>query len=108
MACPLPPASVRADDSFAQFLGGDLGRFTFKDNRPGIHDQHAVGRGHDLAHVVGHHHNRHSLARQILDDLMNLALGLDVDADGRTVENKDARVGGQPLPQDDALLVAAE
>ena len=48
-----------------------------------------------------------ALRGQPAHDVVDGALGHDVDADGRAVEDEDLRIGGQPLGDDDALLVAA-
>ena len=45
--------------------------------------------------------------RELGDEPVDLDLGADVDAAGGLVEDQDPRPGGQPLGQDDLLLVAA-
>ena len=46
-------------------------------------------------------------SRQLAHDLVDALLVLDVDADGRAVEDQDLGLGGEPLGEHDALLVAA-
>ena len=47
------------------------------------------------------------LARQVVDQLMDLDLGADVDAARRFVEDQHLGLRLQPLADDDLLLVAA-
>jgi hypothetical protein len=44
---------------------------------------------------------------QLVEQVIDLALGAHVDAARRLVEDQDLGVGGQPLADDDLLLVAA-
>ena len=47
------------------------------------------------------------LAGDLADQLVQVALRLDVDADGRLVDDQDVGVGGEPLGDRHLLLVAA-
>ena len=47
------------------------------------------------------------LARQLEDQVVDLALGADIDAARRLVEQQHARPCGQPFADDDLLLIAA-
>ena len=47
-----------------------------------------------------------SLAR-FQDQLVNVLLGADIDADGRLVDDQDVALRGQPFGDADLLLVAA-
>ena len=44
---------------------------------------------------------------QPVHQVVDLDFGADVDAARRLVEDEDARVAGEPLAEDDLLLVAA-
>ena len=48
-----------------------------------------------------------ALLREVVQQPVDLALGADVDAARRLVEDQDVGVGGEPLADDDLLLVAA-
>ena len=51
--------------------------------------------------------DRSARVGELAHQAVELLLGADVDAAGRIVEQDDARVGHQPLGDDDLLLVAA-
>ena len=79
-----------------------------------VADQLAVGHHHDpvaggqeLGELGGDDDDRLALARELADQRHDLRLAADVDARGRLVEHDHARLGGQPLGDDDLLRVAA-
>jgi hypothetical protein len=53
------------------------------------------------------HDDGFALLRQFIEQPVNLALCAYVDAARRLVKDQDVRVGGQPLADDDLLLIAA-
>ena len=71
------------------------------------HDQDAVGEEQELGELGADHEDGEALGGQGADEGVDLLLGADVDAAGRLVEEEDARAGGEPLADDDLLLVAA-
>ena len=71
------------------------------------HDHDAVGEVDHLGHVARDEQHGQSLARQLPDELMQVALGADVDAHGGLVDDEDVHPGGEPLGQAHLLLVAA-
>ena len=70
------------------------------------HDQDAVAHGQHLRQVRADEDDRHAPRRQIVDQLMDLHLGADVDTTSRFVEDHHFGVRLQPLADDDLLLVA--
>ena len=71
------------------------------------HHEDAIGEREDLGQIARHHEHGEPVARLLPDHLVDLELGADVDALGRLVEQQHARLGRQPLGDDDLLLVAA-
>src|SRR5262244_3571753 len=71
------------------------------------HDGDSIADADDLLHVAGDHQDRDAAVRQRAHQLVDLALGADVDTAGRLVEDDDARLHGKPLGEDHLLLVAA-
>ena len=53
------------------------------------------------------HDNGLALLYQLAEQQVNIALGADIDAAGRLIEDDDIRVVQQPLGDNDLLLVAA-
>ena len=70
-------------------------------------DEHPVGHAEHLGQLAGDHQDRQALAGQLGEQPVHLGLGADVDAAGGLVDDQQLRVGGQPLGDDDLLLVAA-
>ena len=69
--------------------------------------QDAVGDTQDLGQFAGRQQHRHPVAGERLDDRVDLALGADVDAARRLVEQHDLDRLAQPACEDRLLLVAA-
>src|SRR5690606_15499530 len=88
-----------------RLLGDVLGLKRFC-NAPIAHQQNAVAGIQQLGDFVGNDDNTHSLAGQVFDDLVQFGLRANVHADGRPVEDQDARLARQPFSQHHALLVA--
>ena len=81
---------------------GDLGR-----DAALVQDEDPVRHREDLGQVARDEDDPEAGRGELGDDPVDLDLGADVDAAGRLVEDEQARLGGQPLGQDDLLLVAA-
>ena len=71
------------------------------------HDQHAVAQGRQLVDLGRDQHDPDAVGRDRADQLADLGLRAHIDADGRLVHDEDARLGAQPLGEQDLLLVAA-
>jgi hypothetical protein len=71
------------------------------------HDQNAVAHREHLGQVRADQDDRHSPRGQVVDQLVDLDLGADVDTASRFVQNHDFRLRLQPLADDDLLLIAA-
>ena len=69
--------------------------------------EHAVGDVDELGQVARIEEDGVALGGEVAHQLENLALGADIDAAGRIVEQQDARLGQQHLAEDHLLLVAA-
>ena len=71
------------------------------------HDQDPVAHGEDLGQVGADQDDRDAFLGELVDDLVDLGLGPDVDPARGLVEDEHARMRVQPLAQHDLLLVAA-
>ena len=72
-----------------------------------VEDDDPVGHPDDLGQLGGDEDDRHALGGEVAHELVDGALGTDVDAAGGLVHDDDPRLGEQPLRQHDLLLVAA-
>ncbi len=72
-----------------------------------VQDEDPVGHREDLGQVARDEDDPEPGGGELGDDPVDLDLGADVDAARRLVEDQDRRLRGQPLGQDDLLLVAA-
>ena len=72
-----------------------------------MHDHDAVGHVDHLLRLRGDVDDRQAVADEVLQHFLDLALGVDVDAARRLVEDQDAALLHQPAGDDDLLLVAA-
>ena len=70
-------------------------------------DEHPVGDVDELGQVAGIEQDGVALRGEVAHQLEDLALGADVDAAGRVVEQEDPRLGQEHLAEDHLLLVAA-
>ena len=77
------------------------------DDAEAVHDQDAVGERDHLRHVAGDEDDRDAAGGDLADQLVEVGLGLDVDADRRLVDDQDVGIGGEPLGDRHLLLVAA-
>ena len=75
--------------------------------RPSHRTSDAVGHAEDLGQLGGDHQDREALPGELGEQPVHLGLGADVDAPGGLVDDQQLGVGGQPLGDDDLLLVAA-
>src|SRR5271165_451794 len=81
---------------------GDL-----SDQSKAVHNQDAVGERDHFRHVAGDEKNGGALAGDLADELMQVGLGLDVDADRRLVDDEDLGLSRQPFGDRNLLLVSA-
>ena len=88
-------------------LLGDARRLERRGDAAVAQDQHAVGDMDELRQVAGIEQDRVALGGEVAHQLEDLALGADVDAARRIVEQEHARLGEQHLAEDHLLLVAA-
>ena len=100
-ASRLPVAAIITRSSVA-VRARDLGRHPAL-----VEDEDPVGHRDDLGQVARDEDDPEAGRGQLGDDPVDLDLGPDVDAAGRLVEDQQPRLRGQPLGQDDLLLVAA-
>ena len=77
-------------------------------DRPAVaHDHDAVGDAEEFVDFRRDHRDCAARRGEIADDARDLALGADVDAARRFVEQQHARIAQEPFAQHDFLLVAA-
>ena len=72
-----------------------------------MHHGDAVADADDLFHVAGDHQDGDARSASVAHQRVDLALGADIDAARRLIEDDDARVHRQPFGQHDLLLIAA-
>ena len=72
-----------------------------------VEDEDAVREADDLGQLGGAEQDRPAAVGELADEQVDLALGPDVDAARRVVEQEDVRCDLEPLAEDDLLLVAA-
>src|SRR6266850_6353042 len=71
------------------------------------HHDDSVAHAQYLGQLGGDHHDRLALLGQRMEQLVDLALGADIDAARGLVEKQDVAVAQQPFRDHDLLLVAA-
>ena len=59
-------------------------------------DEHPIHQLDVLVELGREHHHRQAFARQLGEQLVEVALGADVDPAGRVVQQQDPRFGGEP------------
>ncbi|MNE78094.1 hypothetical protein D3C80_1744670 [compost metagenome] len=96
----------QAHDTLAH-IGIDAIVFDHAFNPIAVHDNNAVGQCHHLRHVTGNDENGGAAVCKLAQQIVQIGLGLDVDANRRFVYNQQLHVGGKPLGDADLLLVAA-
>ncbi len=101
-----PEQDLAPDHQLGELLGRGLGRAPVRDHRSLAHDRDVVGRGHDLAQLVGDQHDRSTLVAQVAEDAEQMVRLLRRQHPGRLVENQDARAPKQRLQDLDPLLDA--
>src|SRR5471030_2016894 len=72
-----------------------------------VHYIDAVAHAKQLGHFRRNHQNAFALARQLVDDGVDLVFGPDIDTSRGFIENQQTRLRKQPLAQHDLLLIAA-
>src|SRR3954469_14643997 len=72
-----------------------------------VHDEHAVGHAEHLGQLARDHQHREPLAGELAHQPVDLGLRADLDATRGLVDDQHLRPGGQPLPENHLLLVAA-
>src|SRR5690349_14177505 len=90
------------DVGFAQ-----IAALQFSDDPLVAHHIGAVAHGHHLRQFGADHQDARAVGDQPADDAVDLRLGTDVDAARGFVEDEKARSGGEPLADDDFLLIPA-
>ena len=88
-------------------LGGGVGAVEVGGDPALADDEDAVGHAEDLGELGGDHQDREALPGELGEQPVHLGLGADVDAAGGLVDDQQLGIGGQPLGDDDLLLVAA-
>ncbi len=70
------------------FGHGFTGKFV--DETSAMHHQHTIAVLHQLGHIVGNHQDGEPfITGKLADDIVDLRLGADIDADGWPVEDQD-------------------
>ena len=86
---------------------GDFVADELAPDRAAVHHQDAVAAADELIVVGRVEEDGRSCAGKLVQKRVDLLLGADVDPARRIVEQQDARLGHQPLADDELLLVAA-
>ena len=71
-----------------------------------MHDQDPVAHSHHFIHFRADDDDPRSICNQLIDQFVDFNLGPDINASGWLIENKDFRIGEQPLRDDHLLLIA--
>jgi len=77
------------------------------DDPPSAHHQHPVSQPEDLLDLGGDQEHAHPLGGEADEQVIDGALGTDVDAAGRLVGDQHARAGHEHPGKQNLLLVAA-
>src|SRR5439155_6891274 len=88
------------------FLGGSLARDLSGDSAL-VKDEDPIGHREVLRQVARDEDDPEAGRGKLRDDPVHLDLGTNVDPTSRLVEDEDLWIRGQPLGQDDLLLIAA-
>src|SRR4051794_6375595 len=88
-------------------LAGQLAAGQFLVDGALAEDEDAIHELDVLVDLGGEHHDGDALAGEVEQQVIEVALGADVDPARRVVEQQHLGVGGQPASHDDLLLVAA-
>src|SRR6516225_3199450 len=102
--CPKTAVSLRIQGLREGMLAPDP-RDELANDPPVAHVQNAVRIEIDLWDLVGDEKNGHALLRQPANHLVDPLLVAYVDADCRTVENQNFRVGREPFGEHHTLLI---
>ena len=71
-----------------------------------VQHENSIGQSDHLGHVGSDQQHRDAVARDTGDKLINLDLGLDVDADRGLIDDQDVSPRGQPFRDRDFLLIS--
>src|SRR5699024_8375359 len=71
------------------------------------HHSHSVGHAQHFWQVGGDHDDRLAAGSELVEQLIDLLLGPDVDPSGRLIEDQDIAVLQEPATDHDLLLIAA-
>src|SRR5258706_3503981 len=102
-----PTMSVRSGGMGDQDLFGELFCLERGLQHAAAHHDHAVADADQLGEFARDHHHGTTLARQALDQEIDVALGADIDAARGLVQHDDLRRRMQHLREGELLLVAA-
>src|SRR6056297_2378556 len=99
----------RASASRHRTCAGDMGDHLLavegsvqgRRDRTVTEDQDAVAQLDQLVGVAGREQQRQAASGEVVEHLVELAAGTDVDAPGRLVHQQHARLGSEPLADDD-------
>src|SRR4051794_5142135 len=100
-----PRRNLSMNDLLKLGLGNLMGH-DLPGEMPPPHHQDTVAVVEYLRDLVGDHDDGEPLGGEVLDDLIDPIFAVHVDADGRTIQDQDTGLGGEPLGDHDALLVA--
>src|ERR1700678_1229362 len=95
-------AHYRLAGRLVAMIVGDLA-----DQSKAVHDEDAVGERDHFGHIAGDEKNGCALAGDLADELVEVGLRLDVDADRRLVDDEDLRLRRQPFCDRHLLLIPA-
>ena len=101
-----PEQHLAADHELGQLLRRGLGGGAVRDHLALAHDRDVVGRGHDLAQLVGDQHHRPALITEIVQNSEQMVRFLGGEDPGRLVENQDTGATKQGFEDLDPLLQA--
>ena len=79
----------------------------FRDDAPAAEHQRAVADALDLLEIGRDQEHRHALLQRQLQQVIDLRLGADVDADRRLLQDEQLDLRLHPAGDDDLLLIAA-
>ena len=88
-----PPLRI---NRFAKLFLGYPIRIVSADNPSGAHHQDAVALMQDFIRLVRDEKNCQTARGERVDDLKNPGFGADIHSHRRGIQNKNARIGGEP------------
>src|SRR4051812_17614556 len=99
--------TLSAEEARDEPLAGQLVPVELGEDRPFPEDEDTVHELDELVDLGGEHHDRDALGREPGQQPVEVALGVEIDAARRVVEEQDRGLRRQPARHDDLLLVAA-